>query len=492
MYIAEIEITDFQSFRGTHKLSLDRGNGIYAGWTVFVGRNGSGKSALLKAIAAAAAGPSAIRALAGFPNWIHGSCARAQVKATLVADPKVDPRHVASASSVDVSLEWVRVPLSNGGGTAFGSGAASGASGPWCDNSQGLFIAGYGAYRHVGAPAAAVSQFNADEKLSRLVSLYSEAPTLIDAMEWIKGVHAAALEEEPGAVDLRDSVLALLNDGLLSDGHRVRRIDSGGLWIERAGKVYPFAQLGDGGSAVVALVLDIARRLHACYHDLKLKGVPGTISCPWPGVILIDEVEAHLHVEWQQKIGFWLTSHFPNIQFLTTSHSPFVCQAASARGLVRLPHPGEEGSLEHLDTRLFHSIVHGGADDAVMSALFGLKHAHSQRAEQLRRRAAELELKMVTGRATTSEQRAHAEILSALPGDIGEEADRKLRMVRGVGERPRRTAKVHLRKGGCKRGVHGTLETHRKFVAAGEKACRTCARICACGECKALSASQEG
>jgi predicted ATP-binding protein involved in virulence len=44
-----------------------------------------------------------------------------------------------------------------------------------------------------------------------------------------------------------------------------------------------------------------------------------------------------MHVEWQQKIGFWLTSHFPNIQFLTTSHSPFICQAAGPRGVIRLP-----------------------------------------------------------------------------------------------------------------------------------------------------------
>ena len=46
------------------------------------------------------------------------------------------------------------------------------------------------------------------------------------------------------------------------------------------------------------------------------------------GVVLIDEVDVHLHVSWQRSIGFWLKKHFPNVQFIVTTHSPFVCQAA--------------------------------------------------------------------------------------------------------------------------------------------------------------------
>ncbi len=75
MYISEIEITNLRSFRGTHKISLDRGDGTYAGWTIFAGRNGSGKSTLLKAIAAVVAGPLAVRALVGgVPPWIREGC----------------------------------------------------------------------------------------------------------------------------------------------------------------------------------------------------------------------------------------------------------------------------------------------------------------------------------------------------------------------------------------------------------------------------------
>jgi hypothetical protein len=54
------------------------------------------------------------------------------------------------------------------------------------------------------------------------------------------------------------------------------------------------------------------------------------------GVVLIDEVDAHLHPRWQREIGFRLCKAFPEIQFIVTSHSPFVAQAASENGLFVL------------------------------------------------------------------------------------------------------------------------------------------------------------
>lgn len=444
MYIAEIEITDLRSFRGTQKISLDRGDGTYAGWTVFAGRNGSGKSTLLQAIAAAVVGPLAIRSLLGvIPSWIREGSTSAKMRATLVVDHEVDtiiddrPRPRSSPiSSLEVGLDWEQPSTTSPPRTipSFRSMAREeddtrAELGPWFEAPMGWFIAGYGPYRRLGPPTAEVAKFSADANLSRLINLYSESATLADAVDWLKGVHTAALEKRHGAKKLLADVMSLLNDGLLPDGSTVTKVDSEGMWITRDGVTVPLEQVSDGYRTVSALVVDIARRLHACYHDLELQGGLGDLHCPWPGVVLIDEVDAHMHVEWQQKIGFWLTSHFPNIQFLTTSHSPFICQAASRRGIIRLPAPGEDRAMEHLDERLFHSIVNGGADDAVMSQLFGLEHAHSQPAEQLRERAAELELKLVTGVASPSEQREHAKILSVLPGDIGEEADRKLRMV---------------------------------------------------------------
>jgi len=76
-------------------------------------------------------------------------------------------------------------------------------------------------------------------------------------------------------------------------------------------------QLSQGERTLMALIGDIARRLILLNpsRDNPLKG---------SGVVLIDEVELHLHPEWQQKILPNLIEVFPNIQFIITTHSPQV------------------------------------------------------------------------------------------------------------------------------------------------------------------------
>lgn len=295
-------------------------------------------------------------------------------------------------------------------------------------------------------------------KLARLVNLFREDATLSDAVEWLQQVHARALEKRPGAAALRDDVLALLNDGLLPDGSQVRRVDTDGLWIHRDGHTFPLKQVSDGYRTVAALVVDLVRHLHQAYPRLLISRGPHGLECQRPGVVLIDEVDAHLHVEWQQRIGTWLTAHFPKIQFLVTSHSPFICQAASPRGILRLPGPGEKRKIEHLEPRLFQAVVNGGADDAVMSELFGLEHAHSARAEKLRQEAAELELRLLRGDDGAKVVERYEALRAQLSDDLGEAADRGVRVARrALAEKPRRT----IRKRPAKRPVKPTVATKR-------------------------------
>ena len=444
MYIAEFEITDLRSFSGKQAVSLEReGKDTYAGWTVFAGRNGSGKSTLLKALAASVVGPLAARSLAGtFPAWVRKGANRARVATRLTVDPDHDKFQNGGRTAATpfwTGLEW---RANNGGPNVLerSTDSARKAShkaadrGPWTDAPTGWFIAGYGPYRHLGPVAAEIARMSADPVLARLINLFNEGATLSEAVDWLKQIHLRALEGREGAAELRDDVIALLNDGLLPDGSEVDHVDSDGLWICRDGVTLPLEQVSDGYRTVAAVVIDIARRIHATFAGLHLRRAPsGHQSCPLPGVVLIDEVDAHMHVAWQQKIGFWLTSRFPAIQFLVTTHSPFICQAASPRGIVRLPAPGETRKMEHIDDRLFQAVVHGGADDAVMSELFGLEHAHSESAEALRERLADLERKMLTGTATKSEKSLHGKLRKQLPDDLGEMADRKLRAVLGRG-----------------------------------------------------------
>src|SRR5690606_14322326 len=92
----------------------------------------------------------------------------------------------------------------------------------------------------------------------------------------------------------------------------------------------------------LVLLIDILRHLIDRYGLEGLTGQDsdGKTIIARSGVVLIDEVDAHLHPEWQREIGFWLKRHFPKIQFLVTTHSPIICQAADENGLFVLPEPG--------------------------------------------------------------------------------------------------------------------------------------------------------
>lgn len=83
--------------------------------------------------------------------------------------------------------------------------------------------------------------------------------------------------------------------------------------------------------------------------------------------------------------------------------------------------------MRHVEPSIFQAVVNGSADDAVMSELFGLEHSHSPASERLRQEMAELEDRVLEGRATEAELQRYAELKRLLPGGIGEAANRSLR-----------------------------------------------------------------
>ncbi len=84
--------------------------------------------------------------------------------------------------------------------------------------------------------------------------------------------------------------------------------------IEYDNRSFGLNELSDGYSAVLSIITELILRMEA--HQVK--------SYDLQGVVLIDEIETHLHVSLQKKILPFLTTFFPKIQFILTTHSPFV------------------------------------------------------------------------------------------------------------------------------------------------------------------------
>lgn len=124
--------------------------------------------------------------------------------------------------------------------------------------------------------------------------------------------------------------------------------------LQHGKEPFDFNTLSSGYQAVLDIILDIIMRMQ--------NQTQRSFDFNLPGIVLIDEIETHLHLELQKNIMPFLTTIFPNIQFIVTSHSPFILN--SIRNVVIY---GLEKNLlveNGLDNVPYDGIVEGyfGAD----------------------------------------------------------------------------------------------------------------------------------
>lgn len=356
MYIKTIELTDLVNLRGTHHLNLNRGDDSYEGWTVITGPHGAGKSALLKTIALSfvdaplghlltpsyerwtnhhAAQSTALIALGdehthliSYNRWLQG---QPQFESKLT-----DPLH--NDLTFKRATRLSTCPL-----VAFGPG------------------------RHLSSDVSLSDEPN--RTIAQIRQLFEPSRPLCDMSSWLKDVHLRALEQRPGYDVLKHTAINLLNQGLL-EKMKIEEINADGLWVRHDDMRYELAHLSDGPAILGAMTLHILRALFESDSPESFQDHVTPQSCTLPGIVLIDDIEANLHVSWQRRIGAWLKARFPRVQFIVTTHSPFVCQAASPRGIIRINDPQHfPQALELLPDAQIEALT---ADDAPLTSLLEL------------------------------------------------------------------------------------------------------------------------
>ena len=95
------------------------------------------------------------------------------------------------------------------------------------------------------------------------------------------------------------------------------------LTMKKNGVKLKLNQLSDGEKCYISLACDIARRLAIAN--------PGADPLKGKGIILIDEVDLHLHPKWQQNVVSRLVATFPGCQFFITTHSPIVASDVAGK-----------------------------------------------------------------------------------------------------------------------------------------------------------------
>lgn len=369
-----------------------------AGWHVVLGQNASGKSSLLRGIAAALLSAEELAALReGWSRWV--TIGATEATATL------------TVSDVDAPLGW---HISRGEITRDG-------------HEFDGFSAAYGPFRRfTGGDSEFLREFKDRGRLLRHLSLFTERVALSAALDWLKDLEFRNARGMPEGALVGDVQRFINETGLLPEGVRLERIDPDGVWFQDAnGAVIPADELSEGYRAVLSLALDLVRHLAVGRSREELFAVTdGSLTVRPEMVVLVDEIDAHLHPTWQQRIGPWFVARFPHAQFIVATHSAIVCQAADS--VLLLPTPGSHEAPRALEGIELDRLRYGSLLDAYGTGVFGDGVTRSPTSRIMLARLAALNVTELERPLSPEELDEQKSLRASLPSSASAEADPSL------------------------------------------------------------------
>lgn len=353
MFLRKLELEDVRGFRHA-SLSFLNSKVEPRPWTVLLGANGVGKSTFLRAIALATTGSDAMTELLGLPHeWVRNGAERAVIRAEL-RTPVSEPFEIEITIQRD---DTIRKLLDRNEESL-----------AWLDSTladrEWLPTLGYGVSRRASTEALRARSRTGIVKprASAVATLFSPFDELVSIESWAMDLDYRRGE---GALELiRHALQSILMPGVdFVDIDKERRE----LIFRTEDGDLPFSQLSDGFQSVVAWVGDLLFRLTDTF---------GITEQPLeaPGLLLLDEIELHLHPRWQRRLVDYLRQLLPNFQFVATTHSPLTAQQVAEGELFAIERGSEGPSIVPFvgePRKLFiHQLLADPIFDVPMSSTF--------------------------------------------------------------------------------------------------------------------------
>jgi uncharacterized protein (TIGR02646 family) len=355
-YLDEVRIRDF---RGIKRLALKAPSSDQTNldWLMLIGENSAGKSSVLQALA--------------LNLMSAGDRRRLRLRAADFI------RRGATQARVDVLIRgvstWRELTIRRTGFT--------------CSSSEaGAPLMAYGATR---LPPPKVQRHTS----LPFENLFNPFAPLVDPARWIVSLHNAEFDYAARALK---AVLAIKQTVRFK---RVRR----DVIVDVFGSEVPLAQLSDGYQSVIALAADLMQLIKRTFR--------GGVEVA-EGIVLLDELGAHLHPRWKMRIAKALRATFPRLQFIVTTHDPLclrglrngetvaIERTARGRVFVRTDLPPIEGMR---------------VDQILQSEYFGLRSAMDPDVEADFDRMYRLKAK-TPSKLTAAQKRTLAELEQRLAG----------------------------------------------------------------------------
>jgi predicted ATPase len=423
MHITRVEIENIKCFKHLVWDLKDAGvdAGDAAGWHVILGDNGAGKSTMVRGIALSILGVYDAPALReNWGEWIREKGITAFALSKVLRHMSFDIIPGASKNITDREMIDLYFYLGYFGNLLSINVEMDGVDPPprsiWQLNT-GWFSVAYGPFRKFSGMDSDIEPSMGYARAARHFSLFEEDLALRDALSWMMDLQFRKLSGDKNSGYLLEKIGNLLSQkDLLPSGVVYSHVSPDGVFFK-----YPESDalgvesLSDGFRSILSLTFDLLRQLTLAFGTDIFETESDKIRITVPGVVLIDEVDAHLHPTWQQRIGFWFREHFPNIQFIVTTHSPLVCQAAEKGSIFKLPQPGSEEQGRFLVGAERDRLLYGNILEAYSTEVFGAGITQSQAHLERVQRLSELNTKELYVDLTDAEKEEQARLRAMLP-----------------------------------------------------------------------------
>ena len=356
MFLKKLTLNNFKCLSNI-ELSFEKNQTINRKWTLILGENGTGKSNILKSIALVTSGSNALGELLGnTDSWIKFNEKTCTIKAEL--ETKRGEERIISLqfnrgdnlskiiSNNKESLHLIDDAIENA--------------------DRNYFVVAYGASRRLSNEVFSNFEKSRSGRSINVRNLFDNASTLNPLTAWIIELDYRSGNEGINLVKeaLKDFLPGITFHSIDKERKQVM--------FQTVDGLIPLDQFSDGYQNMAAWIGDLLFRITETFKDYK-KPLEAR------GLLLIDEVDLHLHPKWQRRLLDFVGNKLPNFQVVATTHSPLTAQQADT---------GELFALKRNDNNVVEIIPFNGSpksllvNQLLMTPVFGLETDESYEVQQ--------------------------------------------------------------------------------------------------------------